>query len=90
LFLDEPTTGLDPVTAAAINALIRSMVDDLGCAALTITHDMASARTIGDEIAMLHAGAIIWRGPASHVGEADDARVRQFVAGAADGPLTQI
>jgi phospholipid/cholesterol/gamma-HCH transport system ATP-binding protein len=89
LFLDEPTTGLDPVTAAAINALIRSMVDDLGCAALTITHDMASARTIGDDIAMLHNGVIIWRGPAGAVGEASDGRVRQFVTGAANGPLTQ-
>jgi phospholipid/cholesterol/gamma-HCH transport system ATP-binding protein len=88
LFLDEPTTGLDPVTAAAINQLIRSMVDDLGCAALTITHDMASARVIGDEIAMLHGGRIIWRGPAASVAAAEDGRVRQFVTGAADGPLT--
>jgi phospholipid/cholesterol/gamma-HCH transport system ATP-binding protein len=88
LFLDEPTTGLDPVTAAAINELIRSMVDDLGCAALTITHDMTSARKIGDEIAMLHEGKIIWRGPADAIEQADDARVRQFVSGAAHGPLT--
>lgn len=87
LFLDEPTTGLDPVTASAINLLIRSMVDDLGCATLTITHDMASAKIIGDEIAMLHAGRIIWRGPATHVDAAEDARVRQFVMGAAEGPL---
>jgi phospholipid/cholesterol/gamma-HCH transport system ATP-binding protein len=87
LFLDEPTTGLDPVTAAAINTLIRSMVNDLGCAALAITHDMTSAKVIGDEIAMLHGGRIIWRGPAVGIDAADDPRVRQFVTGAADGPL---
>lgn len=90
LFLDEPTTGLDPVTAATINTLIRAMVDELGCAALTITHDMASAKIIADDIAMLHDGQIIWRGPARAIDEADDARVRQFVTGAADGPLTKL
>lgn len=88
LFLDEPTTGLDPVNAAAINALIRSMVDQLGCAALTITHDMASARHIGDEIAMLHDGGIIWRGAADQIDASGDDRVSQFVRGAAEGPLT--
>lgn len=90
LFLDEPTTGLDPVTAATINTLIRAMVDEIGCAALTITHDMASAKLIGDEIAMLHQGRIIWRGPAGAIDAADDPRVRQFVTGAAEGPLTQL
>lgn len=89
LLLDEPTTGLDPVTAAAINALIRATVDQLGCAALTITHDMASAKTIGDDIAMLHGGKIIWRGAAASIDAADDGRVRQFVTGAAEGPLNQ-
>ena len=65
IFFDEPTTGLDPITADAINDLIVEMVRDLGCAAVSITHDMASARKIADEIAMLHAGKIVWRGPVS-------------------------
>jgi phospholipid/cholesterol/gamma-HCH transport system ATP-binding protein len=89
LLLDEPTTGLDPVTGAAINALIRTTVTDLGCAALTITHDMASAKTVGDDIAMLHRGRIIWTGPAASIDTADDARVRQFVRGQAEGPLNE-
>jgi phospholipid/cholesterol/gamma-HCH transport system ATP-binding protein len=55
LFFDEPTTGLDPITADVINDLIVAQVRRLGCTAVSITHDMASARKIADEIAMLHA-----------------------------------
>ena len=56
VFFDEPTTGLDPITADAINDLIIEQVKALGAAAISITHDMASARKIADEIAMLHMG----------------------------------
>jgi phospholipid/cholesterol/gamma-HCH transport system ATP-binding protein len=87
LFFDEPTTGLDPITADAINDLIVEMVRDLGCAAVSITHDMASARKIADEIAMLHAGRIVWRGPAARVDSSGNAMVDQFVAGRAEGPI---
>jgi phospholipid/cholesterol/gamma-HCH transport system ATP-binding protein len=88
LFFDEPTTGLDPITAAAINALIVEQVRHLGCTAISITHDLASARTIGDEIAMLHDGKIVWRGPALELDRTDNPHVRQFVEGRADGPIT--
>ena len=67
IFFDEPTTGLDPITADAINDLIVEMVRSLGAAAVSITHDMASARKIADEIAMLFEGRIIWRGKAADV-----------------------
>ena len=87
LFFDEPTTGLDPINAAAINALIVDQVRRLGCTAVSITHDLASARTIGDEIAMLHRGRIVWRGAAQEVDNTDNPYVRQFVSGAADGPI---
>ena len=87
LFFDEPTTGLDPINAGAINALIVDQVRRLGCTAVSITHDLASARTIGDEIAMLHRGRIIWRGAAQEVDNTDNPYVRQFVSGAADGPI---
>ena len=87
LFFDEPTTGLDPITASAINALIRDRVRSLGCTAVSITHDLASARTIADEIAMLHQGRIIWRGDASELDSTDNPYVRQFVDGRADGPI---
>ena len=87
LFFDEPTTGLDPITASAINALIRDRVSSLGCTAISITHDLASARTIADEIAMLHQGRIVWRGDAHEMDSTDNPYVRQFVDGRADGPI---
>jgi len=90
LFFDEPTTGLDPITADAINDLIVEQVKDLGCAAVSITHDMASARKIADEIAMLHAGKIVWRGPAANIDNSGNAMVDQFVAGRADGPIQAV
>ncbi|PIB94447.1 ABC transporter ATP-binding protein [Caulobacter sp. FWC2] len=88
LFFDEPTTGLDPITAAAINELISNQVRRLGSTAVSITHDLASAQTIGDEIAMLHGGTIIWRGPAAELATTDNPYVRQFVEGRAEGPIS--
>ncbi len=90
LFFDEPTTGLDPITADAINDLIVEMSKELGCAALSITHDMASARKIADEIAMLYQGKIIWRGPANDIDNSGDPRVDQFVHGRAEGPIQAV
>jgi phospholipid/cholesterol/gamma-HCH transport system ATP-binding protein len=90
IFFDEPTTGLDPITADAINDLIVDMTKDLGCAAVSITHDMASARKIADEIAMLYQGKIIWRGPVSSLDNSGDARVDQFIHGRADGPIQAV
>ncbi|MEO0467381.1 MAG: ATP-binding cassette domain-containing protein [Pseudomonadota bacterium] len=87
IFFDEPTTGLDPITADAINDLIIEQVKALGAAAVTITHDMASARKIADEIAMLFEGKIIWRGAASEIDTSGNAHVVQFVHGRADGPI---
>jgi phospholipid/cholesterol/gamma-HCH transport system ATP-binding protein len=90
LFFDEPTTGLDPITADAINDLIVEMVKELGCAAVSITHDMASARKIADEIAMLHAGKIVWRGTAASIDASGNPMVEQFVAGKAEGPIQAV
>jgi phospholipid/cholesterol/gamma-HCH transport system ATP-binding protein len=90
LFFDEPTTGLDPITADAINDLIVEMTKELGCAAVSITHDMASARKIADEIAMLHGGKIVWRGPTASLDSSGNAMVEQFVAGRADGPIQAV
>lgn len=87
IFFDEPTTGLDPITADAINDLILEQVKDLGAAAVTITHDMPSARKIADNIAMLFDGQIIWRGAASTVDFSGNDHVDQFVHGRADGPI---
>ena len=87
IFFDEPTTGLDPITADAINDLIVEQVEALGAATVSITHDMASARKIADEIAMLFEGKIIWRGAASDVDVSGNPYVEQFVQGLAEGPI---
>ncbi len=87
IFFDEPTTGLDPIMADVINDLIVSLVRDLKITALTITHDMASARKIADRIAMLYAGRIVWQGPRAMIDASGNAYVDQFVHGRADGPI---
>ena len=68
IFFDEPTTGLDPIMGAVIDGLIVDCVKRLGATAVSITHDMASARRIGDTAAMLHKGRIVWSGPAGRSG----------------------
>jgi phospholipid/cholesterol/gamma-HCH transport system ATP-binding protein len=87
IFFDEPTTGLDPIMADVINELIVERVKDLGATTLSITHDMASARKIADEIAMIYKGEIIWTGPASEIDNSGNAMVDQFVHGKAEGPI---
>jgi phospholipid/cholesterol/gamma-HCH transport system ATP-binding protein len=87
IFFDEPTSGLDPITGRAINALITERVKGLGCTAVTITHDLVSARMIGDEVAMLYGGVVVWRGPASDLDHSGDPYVDQFVRGDPEGPI---
>jgi phospholipid/cholesterol/gamma-HCH transport system ATP-binding protein len=81
LFFDEPTTGLDPVTADLINQLIVHQVKTLGATAVTITHDMASMRAIADEVAMIRDGNILWRGDLEGVDSCENPTVCDFVAG---------
>nr|WP_299595302.1 ATP-binding cassette domain-containing protein [Sphingomonas bacterium] len=87
IFFDEPTTGLDPIRADVINDLIVSLVNDLGVTALTITHDMASARKIAHRVAMLYKGRIVWHGPRDRLYDSGNPYVDQFVQGRADGPI---
>ena len=87
IFFDEPTTGLDPIRADVINDLIVSLVEDLGVTALTITHDMTSARKIAHRVAMLYQGRIVWRGPRERLYDSGNPYVDQFVMGRADGPI---
>ena len=79
IFFDEPTTGLDPIMADIINDLIVSTVKDVGATALSITHDMVSARKIADRIAMLYAGTIIWQGPTAEIDHSGNPFVDQFI-----------
>lgn len=88
IFFDEPTTGLDPIMGAIIDALIVAQVERLGATAFSITHDMASAQRIGDEIAMIHKGKIIWQGPAERIYDSGNPYVDQFVRGKSEGPIT--
>ena len=87
IFFDEPTTGLDPIMADVINDLIVASVKDLGATALSITHDMSSARKIADELAMIYKGQIIWKGPRDHIDNSGNDYVDQFIHGRADGPI---
>ncbi len=87
IFFDEPTTGLDPIMADVINNLIVDCVKRLGATTISITHDMASARKIADDIAMIYKGQIIWRGEANKVNSSGNAYVDQFIHGRAEGPI---
>ncbi|MEO1239133.1 MAG: ATP-binding cassette domain-containing protein [Pseudomonadota bacterium] len=90
IFFDEPTTGLDPIMAGVINDLIREIVTEMGATAMTITHDMSSVRAIADKVAMLHDGVIQWTGPVGDMDKTPDPYVRQFVSGAAEGPIEAV
>ena len=87
IFFDEPTTGLDPIMGDVIDKLIVQCVRELGATALSITHDMASARRIADRIAMLHEGRIIWHGSVKAIDRSGNAHVDQFIHGKAEGPI---
>ena len=87
IFFDEPTTGLDPIMADVINNLIVKCVRELGATALSITHDMVSARKISDRIAMLWDGRIIWDGATKQIDQSSNAYVDQFIHGRAEGPI---
>ncbi len=87
IFFDEPTTGLDPIMADVINNLIVHVNQTVGATAVTITHDMKSARKIGDRIAMLYDGRIIWAGPTDAIDHTDNEYVDQFIHGRTEGPI---
>ena len=87
IFFDEPTTGLDQIMADVINDLIVKITREAGVSALSITHDMASARKIANRIAMLYQGKIIWAGPVADIDSSGDERVDQFINGRAEGPI---
>jgi phospholipid/cholesterol/gamma-HCH transport system ATP-binding protein len=87
IFFDEPTTGLDPIMADVINDLIVKCVRVVGVTAVSITHDMVSARKVADRIAMLHQGRIVWQGPTAEIDTSGNPYVDQFIHGRAEGPI---
>lgn len=90
IFFDEPTTGLDPIMAGVINALIRDVTRDMGATTITITHDMTSVHAIADQVAMLHDGQVQWHGAKDTLRQSDDPYVRQFISGSATGPIATL
>ena len=88
LLYDEPTTGLDPIMADVINDLIISLRVRLGVTSITITHDMASAYKVADQIAMLYKGKIVETGSPDEIRSTSNPVVAQFVQGRARGPIT--
>jgi len=87
LLYDEPTTGLDPITADVINELIVDVNKKLGVTSIAVTHDMASAYKIADRIVMLYQGTIIWDGSPAEIRATTDPVVKQFINGSSAGPI---
>jgi phospholipid/cholesterol/gamma-HCH transport system ATP-binding protein len=89
ILYDEPTTGVDPITADSINELIISMHDKLKVTSIVVTHDMRSAYRVADRIAMLYQGRIIAEGASDEIQNSDNPVVHQFINGLAKGPITE-
>ena len=89
LLYDEPTTGVDPITADSINDLIKSLHDKLKTTSVVVTHDMKSAYKVADRIAMLYQGRIIAEGTPKEIQDSEHPVVHQFINGLAEGPITE-
>ncbi len=89
ILYDEPTTGLDPVTSAVIDELMIRARQELGVTGVVVTHDMRSATTVGDRIAMLHQGRIRQVGTIEEMRQSTDPVVRQFLEGRPDAITTE-
>ena len=89
ILYDEPTTGVDPITADSINELIKSLHDKLKVTSVVVTHDMKSAYRVGDRIAMLYQGKIIAEGAPEEIQNTQHPVVHQFINGLAQGPITE-
>ncbi len=87
VFFDEPTTGLDPIMADVINRLIQRLHHEFGTTQLSITHDLVSARKIGDTIALLYQGSIHRQISSDQLDSDEDPVLRQFVEGRSEGPI---
>ena len=87
ILYDEPTTGLDPIMADVIDQLIRAMQKRMGVTSVVVTHDIPSAYKIGDRIAMLHQGRIVFEGSPDETRGTQDPMVRQFIEGSSRGPI---
>lgn len=88
VLFDEPTTGLDPITTATINELILSLKKKLNTTFIIVTHDIKSAKYVGDRIGMMYKGKLIFIGTPEELGSTQDQYVLQFVNGLSAGPIS--
>ena len=89
LLFDEPNTGLDPIMTDIIDEVILEMRERMKPTIVTITHHIESARKIGDRVALLFGGRLLYDAKPEEFLEAQDPAVRQFVEGKSQGPLTR-
>jgi len=89
ILYDEPTTGVDPIMADAVNDLIIRLHDKLEVTSIVVTHDMVSAYKVGSRIAMLYDGKIVGEGSPEEIKNTTNPIVKQFITGAAKGPITE-
>jgi phospholipid/cholesterol/gamma-HCH transport system ATP-binding protein len=87
VLFDEPTTGLDPVSARRIDKLIRELSDDLGVTSIVVSHDLTSIFTIADRIAFIYKGVVHKCGTRQEFKDSDDPVVQQFITGQSSGPM---
>jgi phospholipid/cholesterol/gamma-HCH transport system ATP-binding protein len=87
LLYDEPTTGLDPITADVINDLIVELNNKLHVTSISVTHDMTSAFKIADRIVMLYQGKVEFDGTPDQIRTTSNPVARQFISGSATGPI---
>ena len=87
ILYDEPSTGIDPIRADAINDLIIQMKNDLKVTSIVITHDIVSTYKVADRVAMLYQGKIIATGPPEEIRDSNNPIIQQFISGAAEGPI---
>jgi phospholipid/cholesterol/gamma-HCH transport system ATP-binding protein len=89
ILYDEPSTGIDPIRADAINDLIITMKEEIGVTSIVITHDMVSAYKVADRISMLYQGKIIVTGTPEEIKQTSNPIVKQFITGSAVGPIKE-
>jgi phospholipid/cholesterol/gamma-HCH transport system ATP-binding protein len=89
ILYDEPTTGVDPIMADAVNDLIKRLHDKLEVTSIVVTHDMVSAYKVASDIAMLYDGKIVQRGTPEEIKNTNNPIVKQFITGASKGPITE-
>ncbi len=88
MLYDEPTAGLDPIYATAINDLILDLREQAGVTSVVVSHDLASLERVADRVALLHEGKFLVVGSMASLRDCDDACVQQFLTGSTEGPMT--